>query len=208
MKRLLATVAVIIVGLSVIVPDINAQSSNKAQASKRQQNVESWKQDMQKFNEKIKADHKLNELADSLASIQAIAAVRNKDFVLAVDNVTFPSGNTVFVNSTTNFISVKGNRAVVQISPSNYASGPNGLGGVTVDGIVSGYQITTGRKGNMTLSYNVSGIGISAQIEVYIVPGSTYTQATIYPNFNSNTLWLSGTLMPYENSDVMEGNSL
>lgn len=208
MKRLLATVMVIIVGLSAIAPDINAQSSDKAQASKRQQNIESWKQDMQKFNEKIKADHKLNELADSLASIQAIAAVRNKDFVLAVDNVTFPSGNTVFVNSTTNFISVKGNRAVVQISPSNYASGPNGLGGVTVDGIVSGYQITTGRKGNLNLSYNVSGIGISAQIEVYIVPGSTYTQATIYPNFNSNTLWLSGTLMPYENSDVMEGNSL
>ena len=208
MKRLLATVMVIIVGLSAIAPDINAQSSDKAQASKRQQNLEAWKQDMQKFNEKIKEDHKLNELADSLASIQAIAAVRNKDFVLAVDNVTFPSGNTVFVNSTTNFISVKGNRAVVQISPSNYASGPNGLGGVTVDGIVSGYQITTGRKGNLNLSYNVSGIGISAQIEVYIVPGSTYTQATIYPNFNSNTLWLSGTLMPYENSDVMEGNSL
>ena len=208
MKRLLATVMVIIVGLSAIAPDINAQSSDKAQASKRQQNLEAWKQDMQKFNEKIKEDHKLNELADSLASIQAIAAVRNKDFVLEVDNVTFPSGNTVFVNSTTNFISVKGNRAVVQISPSNYASGPNGLGGVTVDGIVSGYQITTGRKGNLNLSYNVSGIGISAQIEVYIVPGSTYTQATIYPNFNSNTLWLSGTLMPYENSDVMEGNSL
>ena len=208
MKRLLATVMVIIVGLSAIAPDINAQSSDKAQASKRQQNLEAWKQDMQKFNEKIKEDHKLNELADSLASIQAIAAVRNKDFVLAVDNVTFPSGSTVFVNSTTNFISVKGNRAVVQISPSNYASGPNGLGGVTVDGIVSGYQITTGRKGNLNLSYNVSGIGISAQIEVYIVPGSTYTQATIYPNFNSNTLWLSGTLMPYENSDVMEGNSL
>ena len=199
---------VIIVGLSAIAPDINAQSSDKAQASKRQQNLEAWKQDMQKFNEKIKEDHKLNELADSLASIQAIAAVRNKDFVLAVDNVTFPSGSTVFVNSTTNFISVKGNRAVVQISPSNYASGPNGLGGVTVDGIVSGYQITTGRKGNLNLSYNVSGIGISAQIEVYIVPGSTYTQSTIYPNFNSNTLWLSGTLMPYENSDVMEGNSL
>ena len=208
MKRLLATVMVIIVGLSAIAPDINAQRSDKAQASKRQQNLEAWKQDMQKFNEKIKEDHKLNELADSLASIQAIAAVRNKDFVLAVDNVTFPSGSTVFVNSTTNFISVKGNRAVVQISPSNYASGPNGLGGVTVDGIVSGYQITTGRKGNLNLSYNVSGIGISAQIEVYIVPGSTYTQATIYPNFNSNTLWLSGTLMPYENSDVMEGNSL
>ena len=163
---------------------------------------------MAKFNAKIKEDHKLNELADSLASIQAIAAIRNKDFVLQIDNVTFRSGNTVFVNSSTNFISVKGNRAVVQISPSNFASGPNGLGGVTVDGGISGYQITTDKKGRVNLTYNVSGIGISAQIEVYIVPGSTYAQATIYPNFNSNTLWISGNVVPYENANVMEGSSL
>ena len=199
---------VIAVGLSVIAPDISAQNSGNAQASKRQQNIEAWKQDMQKFNAKIKEDHKLNELADSLASIQAIAAIRNKDFVLQVNDVTFRSGNTAFVNSSTNFISVKGNRAVVQISPSNFASGPNGVGGVTVDGSISGYQITTDRKGRVNLTYNVSGIGISAQVEVYIVPGSTYAQATIYPNFNSNTLWLSGTVVPYNNASVIEGSSL
>ena len=208
MKRLLTTLMVIAVGLSAIAPDINAQSSNNAQASKIKQNIQAWKQDMAKFNAKIKEDHKLSELADSIASIQAIAAIRNKDFVLQVDNVTFRSGNTAFVNSSTNFISVKGNRAVVQISPSNYASGPNGLGGVTVDGGISGYQVTTDKKGRVNLTYNVSGIGISAQIEVYIVPGSTYAQATIYPNFNSNTLWISGTVVPYENADVMEGSSL
>ena len=199
---------VIAVGLSVIAPDISAQNSGNVQASKRQQNVEAWKQDMQKFNAKIKEDHKLNEIADSLASIQAIAAIRNKDFVLQVDNVTFRSGNTAFVNSSTNFISVKGNRAVVQISPSNFAAGPNGVGGVTVDGGISNYQITTDRKGRVNLTYNVSGIGISAQVEVYIVPGSTYAQATIYPNFNSNTLWLSGTVVPYNNASVIEGSSL
>ena len=208
MKRLLVTFMVIAVGLSVIAPDISAQNSGNAQASKRQQNVEAWKQDMQKFNAKIKEDHKLNEIADSLASIQAIAAIRNKDFVLQVDNVTFRSGNTAFVNSSTNFISVKGNRAVVQISPSNFAAGPNGVGGVTVDGGISGYQITTDRKGRVNLTYNVSGIGISAQVEVYIVPGSTYAQATIYPNFNSTTLWLSGTVVPYNNANVIEGSSL
>ena len=208
MKRLLATVMVIVVGLSAIAPDISAQNSGNAQASKRQQNIEAWKQDMAKFNARIKEDHKLNELADSIASIQAIAAIRNKDFVLQIDNVTFRSGNTVFVNSSTNFISVKGNRAVVQISPSNFTSGPNGLGGVTVDGGISNYQISTDKKGRVNLTYNVSGIGISAQIEVYIVPGSTYAQATIYPNFNYNTLWISGTVVPYENANVMEGSSL
>lgn len=208
MKRLLTTIMVIAVGLSVIAPDISAQNSNSAQASKRQQNMQTWKQDMQKFSAKIKQEHKLNELADSLASIQAIAAMRNQDFVLQIDNVTFSNGNTVYVNSNINFLSVKGDRAVVQISPSNFAPGPNGLGGVTVDGIISGYQIMTDKKGRVNLTYNVSGIGLNAQIEVYIVPGSSSAQATVYPNFNSNTLWISGTVVPYENADVMEGSSL
>ena len=208
MKRLLTTIMVIAVGLSVIAPDISAQNSGNAQASKRQQNMQTWKQDMQKFSAKIKQEHKLNELADSLASIQAIAAMRNQDFVLQIDNVTFSNGNTVYVNSNINFLSVKGDRAVVQISPSNFAPGPNGLGGVTVDGIISGYQIMTDKKGRVNLTYNVSGIGLNAQIEVYIVPGSSSAQATVYPNFNSNTLWISGTVVPYENADVMEGSSL
>ena len=208
MKRLLATIMVIAAGLSVIAPDISAQNSSDAQASKRRQNVQSWKQDMQKFSAKIKQEHKLNELADSLASIQAIAAMRNQDFVLQIDNVTFSNGNTVFVNSNINFLSVKGDRAVVQISPSNFSPGPNGLGGVTVDGIISGYQITTDKKGRINLTYNVSGIGLNAQIEIYISPGSCDSQATVYPNFNSNTLWITGTVVPYDNASIMEGNSL
>lgn len=209
MKRILTTFMVLAAGLIMMAPAINAQTGNgNARAAQRQKNMETWKEDMAKFKEKIHEDHQLNELADSIASIQAIAAIRNKDFVLEADNVTFRNGSTVLVSSTTNFISVKGNKAVVQISPSNYASGPNGVGGVTVQGQISGYQIQTDRKGRVYLSYNVNGIGISAQIEISIMPGSSRAQATVYPNFNSNTVWLDGTVAPYENSNVFEGSSL
>jgi hypothetical protein len=115
---------------------------------------------------------------------------------------------TTFVDNTTNFISVKGNRAVVQISPSNYASGPNGLGGVTVDGMVSDYKVVTDKKGRVVMSMNVMGIGINAQVEITIYPGGNSAQATVYPNFNSNTVWLSGNIVPYANADVIEGSSL
>lgn len=209
MKRILTTFMIMAAGLILSAPAMNAQSYNdNARAAQRQKNVETWKEDMAKFRAKVQQDHKLNELADSVASIQAIAAIRNKDFVLEADNVTFRNGNTVLVNSTTNFISVKGNRAVVQISPSNYASGPNGVGGVTVQGAISNYQVQTDKKGRVYLSMNVNGIGISAQIELFITPGSNYSQATIYPNFNSNTVWVDGTIVPYENSNVFEGSSL
>lgn len=206
MKRILLTLTVFVAGLSVIAPDINAQDNSRA--ATRQERLDKWHQEMAEFRAKSEQNRELRELADSLAGVQAMAAVRNQDFVLEADQVTFKNGMTTFVNSNTNFISVKGKRAVVQISPSNFASGPNGLGGVTVDGMITGQQTMTDKKGRVTYSFNVMGVGINAQVEIYMVPGTNNASATIYPNFNSNTVWLEGTLVPYENSDVIEGSSL
>ena len=170
--------------------------------------MEQWKKDMAEFRARSQEDRRLNELTDSIAYVQALYAVRNQDFVLEADNVMFRNGNTVFVNSMTNFISVKGNRAVVQISPSNFASGPNGVGGVTVSGMLSGPEYRVDKHGNVTFSFSVMGIGINAQIEIYLTPGTNNASATIYPNFNSNTVWLQGNVVPYENSNVIQGSSL
>ena len=209
MKRILLTIMVVVAGLSTIAPDASAQTDNRnTGSSKRQSMMDQWHKDMAEFRARSAEDRQLRELADSLASVQARAALRNQDFVLEADNIQFRNGNTVFVNSSTNFISVKGNRAVVQISPSNFASGPNGLGGVTVDGYISDQQVKTDSKGRVTFSMNVTGIGINAQVEIYMFPNSNQASATVYPNFNSNTVWLQGTIVPYENSNVVEGNSL
>ena len=197
---------VIIAGLSVNALDINAQSN--AATSRRQQEMEKWKNEMAEFKAKSQQRHEINALVDSIAGVQAAAAVQNRDFVLEANQVTFKNGNTVFVDSNTTFISVKGNKAVVQISPSNFASGPNGVGGVTVNGTISGMQRMVDKKGRTTLSFNVMGIGINAQIEIYMSPGTNQASATIYPNFNSNTVWVQGQIVPYESSDVFEGTSL
>ena len=206
MKKVLLTLTVIIAGLSVTALDINAQNSSPQ--SRLQQEMQKWHQEMEEFKARSAERREINELTDSIAGVQAAAAVQNRDFVLEADQVTFKNGNTVFVNSNTTFISVKGNRAVVQISPSNFAAGPNGVGGVTVDGSISGMQRMVDKKGRTTISFNVMGIGINAQIEIYMTPGTNRASATIYPNFNSNTVWIDGDIVPYENSDVFEGMSL
>ena len=209
MKRILLTLMVVVAGLSTIAPDVSAQTDNRnTGASRRQQLMDQWHKDMAEFRARSAQERQLQNLADSLASVQARAALRNQDFVLEADNVQFRNGQTVFVNSTTNFISVKGNRAVVQISPSNFASGPNGVGGVTVDGAISGLEVRTDSKGRTTLSMNVNGIGINAEIEIYMFPGSNRASATVYPNFKSNTIWIEGNIVPYDNSNVFEGSSL
>ena len=205
MKKIMLTFMVIVAGLSVTALDINAQ--NKTQ-SKFRQDMDKWHKDMAEFRARSEQRRALSELTDSIAGVQAAAAVRNQDFVLEANQVTFKNGATVFVDSNTTFISVKGNRAVVQISPSNFAAGPNGVGGVTVDGTISGMERMVNKKGNVTISFNVMGIGINAQIEIYMTPGTNSASATIYPNFNSNTVWLQGNIVPYENSDIFEGNSL
>ena len=200
---------VVVAGLSTIAPDASAQTDNRNTGSaKREQMMQDWHRDMAEFRARSNEDRQLRALADSLASVQARAALRNQDFVLQADNIQFRNGNTVFVNSSTNFISVKGNRAVVQISPSNFSAGPNGVGGVTVDGMVTDQQVRTDSKGRITFSMNVMGIGINAQVEIYMYPDSNQASATVYPNFNANTVWIQGTIVPYENARVIEGSSL
>ena len=197
---------VVVSGILLAALDMTAQ--NTPAQIRRQQEMQKWHQEMEEFKARSEQRREINELTDSIAGVQAAAAVKNQDFVLEADQVTFKNGNTVFVNSSTTFVSVKGNRAVVQISPSNFAAGPNGVGGVTVDGTVSGMQRMIDRKGNTTVSFNVMGIGINAQIEIYMTQGTNRASATIYPNFNSNTVWIEGEIVPYANSDVFEGMSL
>lgn len=209
MKRVLLTFMVIVAGLAMAAPDASAQSGNRnGRTDKGQSNMDAWQKDMAEFRARSDERRHIQELTDSIASVQAFAAVKNQDFVLEAQTVQFRNGATVFVNDMTNFISVKGNRAVVQISPSNFAAGPNGVGGVTVDGMISGQEYRVGKKGYATYSFNVMGIGINAQVEIYLTPGTNQASATIYPNFNSNTVWLQGNIVPYENSRVIEGSSL
>jgi hypothetical protein len=209
MKSVLMTFMVIVAGLAMTAPDASAQSGNRnGRADKQQERMDAWKKDMEEFKARSEQNRQLRELTDSIAFIQALAAVRNQDFVLEANTVSFRNGSMVFVNSTTNFISVKGKRATVQISPSDFVSGPNGVGGVTVDGMISGPEYRVDKHGNITYSFGVMGIGINAQVEIYMSPGSNNASATIYPNFNSNTVWLQGNIVPYENSGVIEGSSL
>ena len=208
MRKIILTLMVLGAGLSAIAQNTYGLDDSNARATKRQKAMSSWHQDMAEFRARSESDRQLNALADSLAYIQGKAALKNQDFVLEATSVTFKNGTTAFVNSSTNFISLKGNKAVVQISPSSFASGPNGVGGVTVEGNVTDLQIRTDKKGRTTLSMNVMGIGINAQVEVYMYPGTNRANATVYPNFNSNTVWLQGNIVPYENSNVFEGNSL
>lgn len=147
------------------------------------------------------------QASDDIAYQQAVQAIKDRQFVLEANQVIFKYGQTAFVSSNTNFVMLNGNKATVQIAFNTPYPGPNGIGGVTVDGTVSDVKVTTDKKGNVNCNFSVQGIGISAQIFITLTNGGNNATVTVNPNFNSNTLTLSGNLVPLQQSDVFKGRS-
>ena len=145
---------------------------------------------------------------DSLQFAEAARALNNRAFTLEADKVVFKYGQTAYVTSNTNFVSVHDDQATVQVAFNIPISGLNGLGGVTVEGSFSKYDLHKDKKGNVTLSINVMGTGISARVDITLYAGSNEATVNILPNFSSNRLTLNGVIVPLHKSQVFKGRSL
>ena len=187
---------------------VGRAGSGGAEQTTLQERIDRWKSDMEEFQQRRAPERKAQRILDTLSWKQAGAAVDKRSFVIEADAVTFKNGVRLMVNSMTNFIAVDGDRGVVQISPSNFVNGPNGVGGVTVDGSISGYEVTTDRKGNVRISMNVTGAVINATVDITLYPGSDQAYVVVSPNFNSRTIRIEGTIVPYAHSRVIEGMSI
>jgi len=139
---------------------------------------------------------------------KAIQALNNREFVLEADRITFKYGRFAYVNSSTNFISLHGDKATVQLAFNSPYAGPNGIGGITVDGRASNIKMETDKKGNVTFSMSVQGVGISANVSFDMVQGTNECSATVTPNFSSNRITFSGELYNENESSVFKGRSL
>lgn len=162
-------------------------------------------------NERKLTRQERKELQDSLDMAffrEAKKAIDNRNFVLEADKVIFKYGQIAYVTSNTNFVALKGDKAVVQVAFNIPVSGPNGLGGVTVQGTASDIKVNTDKKGNISMSMNVMGVGISAQVNISVPYGTNEADVDILPNFNSNHLTLSGRLLPMEKANVFQGTTL
>lgn len=145
---------------------------------------------------------------DSVVFMQAINAVRSGSWALEASNVTFDNGVTRFVTESTNFVSVNDGEGTVQTAFNNSnINSPNGLGGITLEGRVSGEEITTDKEGNIYLNYSIQGADISATVSVVITAYTNQATATVNPNFSSRQMTLSGYIYPYDNAGIIEGTS-
>ena len=188
MKRIITLITLVLVSASTL---MYAQSSSETRQAERKAQREA-----QKAREKAE-----NERNYAIA----VQALKEGKFVLEADQLVFKRGRSAFVSSTTNFVLMDGEHASVQIAANNALAGPNGIGGITVDGSRKEMKITTDKKGNVNCSFSVQGIGISAQVYITLTNGGNNASARISPNFNSNTLTLNGVLVPLSQSNVYKG---
>ena len=102
----------------------------------------------------------------------AMQAITNQSFVLEANSVQPMNGQVYYVNSNTNFVSLNDGQAMVQIASNSPYPGPNGLGGVTVQGSASNIQTKQDKNGNVYLSMSVQGVFISATVNLVLMNGS------------------------------------
>ena len=84
-------------------------------------------------------------------------------------------------------------------------AGPNGVGGITVRGNVSDVTVRTDKKGYLYYGMNVQGIGISARVDIMLIPGTDRASVTVDPNYSSNRITMEGRVLPAVDSRVFKG---
>lgn len=154
------------------------------------------------------ARRKAAAIEDQILFRQAVQALKDQTFIIEVDQVIFPRGMIKYVSSITNFIYIHNGKAIVQISPSNFRPGPNGVGGVTLQGTPSGITMNTDKKGNVYYNFMDQGVAISASISIQLIANTNRVTVNIFPNFNSNNLTLMGNLLPFSKSNIFQGQTL
>lgn len=175
---------------------VNSPNSGSSNMSREERNAQRQAQ---------KAKEEAEDQAWHQAAVQAI---KERSFVLEADRIEFKRGQFVYVTPNTNFVSLDGDHAVVQLAFNTAYAGPNGIGGITVDGTASGVEVKTDKKGNVNIKMMVQGSAISASVTIRMAAGSNKATATVSPNFNSNRISFTGTLYPTSESNVFKGRTL
>lgn len=170
--------------------------------TKRSAREQAWRTEREQLRAKEKA---LEMQQDSVAFDDAFKALKEGNWVLEADNVNFYNGVTRFVSSNTNYIGCNDGEGIVQTAFDNFAYSPNGLGGITVQGNITGVQMSVDKDGNVYYSFNIQGSAISATVYLTLTGGTNQASATVNPNFSGRSMTFDGYLVPYDQSTVFQG---
>lgn len=131
--------------------------------------------------------------------------IENHQFVMEANSLYNSRGfSTYFLNSSINFIKVKGDDMIIQIGFDG-AVGWNGVGGITLKGHIMHYKVQNKEgKGPISVVIMMSSMTAGQSTVVLSVFDDGMARATITGNFGTR-LTLSGDFMGLDDSRVFEG---
>jgi hypothetical protein len=134
--------------------------------------------------------------------------IRNRKFVLEADFLSNQTGHRVVVNNLINFIIVDSGRVVIQTASTSGLGGYNGMGGITVRGRITGFEVKkTGRNKDVYYIRMLANTSVGPyDIFFNILPNST-TDATI-SGIRYGKLNYHGNIKPIEASRVFKGMAI
>ena len=171
----------------------------------RQEREDAWRAERLR---KRRAEEMTELHNDSIEYLQAVQSLRNGSWALEASTVTFDNGVTHYVTPSTNYVSANNGTAVIQTAfdNSNIYS-PNGLGGITLEGNITGEELKVDNEGNLYYSYNIQGAQVSATVNIVVTANSNEATARVDPNFSFRDMTLSGNIYPYRNAGIIEGTT-
>ena len=134
--------------------------------------------------------------------------LQKKYFVFQADYLTDTRGNSFILNPTINFMSVVGDSIVLQFGFDNVI-GWNGVGGITVRGLLYHYKLQQGKKGsgiNLRTDVQLFGPGLPPHLNLYVSDDGS-AQLTIYPGVGDQ-ITLFGTIVSPDDANVFKGMPL
>jgi hypothetical protein len=155
-----------------------------------------------KLTKEGKKELRKKELDASYNKLDSLLNARR--FVLAADFLQGRSGERIIVNSTLNFVKVKGETGVLQVG-ANTGVGYNGVGGVTAEGSIANWQLDKNDK-NHTISVRFSISSSLGHYDVLMNVTVNNTSATI-SGLGSGSLTWTGHLESPEKSRVFQGQT-
>jgi len=149
------------------------------------------------------AKQEQKELSEQMAKVLELA-IDKKHWVLEANTLAGKRGASINVNSSLNFIAVEGEEAFVQLG-SNTGMGQNGVGGVSVRGNVTKYEVNKNeKKGTYFITLYVSSALGSFDIRLDCNADGQIASATVQGN-TSNRIQYRGIIVPIPQSSVYKG---
>ncbi len=187
--------------LAILVLGISHANIAQTKAEKKEEKA------LRKEERKLQKAERINEsLRMSKENFEKyLSNIKDSTFVIETHTLFDRRGNSLPVSPTVNFVMVVGNEFTMQIG-FNGRIGANGLGGTTLEGYITDYQMlaTKNKESHVRLRLSVNTLRIGQSTVTIDVNRDGYARAYVSGAFRTR-LSFAGNIAPLEESIVHKG---